>query len=410
MKSQKRNLDFLIGLSIIMAGLLFQLFLMEKNGFLMEQEWLIQYSFVENGNGNLLHLQNILGNKWMLMFSYLLHGIFLLFGNIPVYSVFLILIAQCLFLFSCYFLLRSKIGNFAGVIFCLYYLLYLAGIFNTTASGPSMIGLLVQVILLMVSIFCFQKLPFIIKILSLSIISAFCIWLDFTGLVFFFAFSLYILMNQVDKSIGKRVLEFFSLLFVTPVMYILFVLVESYLLHAEWRNILQNYLIRLQNQINFSIINVSNPIFFVSLVCVILSLVIVVSSYVITIKKFNFLIITIDFSLVLILVLNNQVLYNFILWIEIGVLLGILGETIFQSFQLHVSRKEKENTMVEEIKSVPVQQARFANEDKINYISNPLPVPKRHEKKEITYGFEPTESALHYDYEITDEQMNYDIN
>ena len=104
MKSQKRNLDFLIGLSIIMAGLLFQLFLMEKNGFLMEQEWLIHYSFVENGNDKLLHLQNILGNKWMLMFSYLLHGIFLLFGNIPVFSVFLILTTQCLFLFSCYFL------------------------------------------------------------------------------------------------------------------------------------------------------------------------------------------------------------------------------------------------------------------------------------------------------------------
>jgi hypothetical protein len=410
MKSQKRNLDVLIGLSIIMAGLLYQLFLIEKNGFLMEQEWLIQYSFVENGNDNLLHLQNILGNKWMLIFSYLLHGIFLLFGNIPVYSVFLILIAQFLLLFTGYLLLRSKVGNYAGIIFVIYYLLYLTGIFNTTACGPSIIGFLVQIVLISISIFCFQKFPLVIKILTLSMVCAFGVWLDFTGIAFFFGVLLYVLLNQVDKSFWKRFLEFCCILLVTPIFYVLSIIIEAYILHNEWSYILQNYIIRFQSQFDFSFVNVSKPFFTVSLVCIILSFVYVISSYFTTIKKNNFLIIAIDFSIIFILFLNNQIIYNFILWIEIGILLGIFGENIFQVFLLYVSRREMVKIIVEEDRTTHIQQAHFANEDKINYILNPLPVPKRHEKKEITFGFEPTESALHYDYNITEEQMNYDIN
>ena len=48
-------------------------------------------------------------------------------------------------------------------------------------------------------------------------------------------------------------------------------------------------------------------------------------------------------------------------------------------------------------------------EPKIQYIENPLPLPKKHEKKEMDYGFEPEEEKMHYDFEITDENAFYDI-
>ena len=97
MNSQKRNLDLLVGLSILMAGFLFQLFQIQESGFFIDQEWLIQNSFVEQGKNTLLLLQSIADNKWTLVFCSLLHGIFWLFGNITIIGVFFILALQLIF-------------------------------------------------------------------------------------------------------------------------------------------------------------------------------------------------------------------------------------------------------------------------------------------------------------------------
>ncbi|NLL79149.1 MAG: hypothetical protein GX234_05060 [Clostridiales bacterium] len=45
----------------------------------------------------------------------------------------------------------------------------------------------------------------------------------------------------------------------------------------------------------------------------------------------------------------------------------------------------------------------------IKYIENPLPVPKRHVKKEMTYAFEPDAAHMCYDYEVFPENSDYDI-
>lgn len=37
------------------------------------------------------------------------------------------------------------------------------------------------------------------------------------------------------------------------------------------------------------------------------------------------------------------------------------------------------------------------------YLENPLPVPKRHVKKEMGYGFEPEPDKMHYDVSVPDE-------
>ena len=37
------------------------------------------------------------------------------------------------------------------------------------------------------------------------------------------------------------------------------------------------------------------------------------------------------------------------------------------------------------------------------YLDNPLPVPKRHIKKEMDYGFEPAPESLYFDITIADD-------
>ena len=45
----------------------------------------------------------------------------------------------------------------------------------------------------------------------------------------------------------------------------------------------------------------------------------------------------------------------------------------------------------------------------IKFIENPLPLPKKHVKKEMTYAFEPTKDLMHYDLNNYDVEDDYDL-
>ncbi len=45
----------------------------------------------------------------------------------------------------------------------------------------------------------------------------------------------------------------------------------------------------------------------------------------------------------------------------------------------------------------------------INYIPNPLPLPKKHVKKEMKYAFEPSPDMMHYDYNNYNIDDDYDL-
>lgn len=42
------------------------------------------------------------------------------------------------------------------------------------------------------------------------------------------------------------------------------------------------------------------------------------------------------------------------------------------------------------------------------WLDNPLPVPRRHEKKEMSYGFEPAPDQMFFDISVS-EQDDFDI-
>ena len=62
---------------------------------------------------------------------------------------------------------------------------------------------------------------------------------------------------------------------------------------------------------------------------------------------------------------------------------------------------------VQEIKAATEIAEKNAAEEqpreKPRYIENPLPVPKKHVKREMNYDHEVSESAMHFDIEITEE-------
>ena len=49
------------------------------------------------------------------------------------------------------------------------------------------------------------------------------------------------------------------------------------------------------------------------------------------------------------------------------------------------------------------------SEQEIKYIPNPLPVPKRHVKKEIAFDYEPEMSQMKFDRELRPGEDDFDI-
>ena len=78
---------------------------------------------------------------------------------------------------------------------------------------------------------------------------------------------------------------------------------------------------------------------------------------------------------------------------------------------------EVKETVIEEIKETEVQELNVKEPEPeiakpIKFIENPLPLPKKHVKKEMNYAFEPTPEQMHYDlnnYRIDDDYDLKDI-
>ena len=68
-------------------------------------------------------------------------------------------------------------------------------------------------------------------------------------------------------------------------------------------------------------------------------------------------------------------------------------------------RKKPDINKVEE--QVPMKEN--VNVEKPGFIPNPLPLPKKHVKKEINFDYEPTPEEMKYDYELKAGEEEYDI-
>ncbi len=63
----------------------------------------------------------------------------------------------------------------------------------------------------------------------------------------------------------------------------------------------------------------------------------------------------------------------------------------------------------EEIKSEADKVINVVPTKKIEYIENPLPLPKKHVKRQMEYGFIPKENQMNFDIELTEKNSDYDI-
>lgn len=75
-----------------------------------------------------------------------------------------------------------------------------------------------------------------------------------------------------------------------------------------------------------------------------------------------------------------------------------------------IAEKPKQEFMEVTITTENKQESQITEFSKpINFIENPLPVPKKHVKKEMNYAFEPTPDQMHYDLNNYNVDDDYDL-
>lgn len=66
-----------------------------------------------------------------------------------------------------------------------------------------------------------------------------------------------------------------------------------------------------------------------------------------------------------------------------------------------------EECVINDIEDAPIEEPK---QKQIKFIENPLPLPKKHVKKEMNYAFEPTPEQMHYDLNNYQMDDDYDLN
>lgn len=88
-----------------------------------------------------------------------------------------------------------------------------------------------------------------------------------------------------------------------------------------------------------------------------------------------------------------------------------LKEAITQDSMAGIEDNQEVVTEVNEVQETTVAEPEVEPEIKkpIKYIENPLPLPKKHVKKEMTYAFEPSADQMHYDLNNYSVDDDYDL-
>jgi hypothetical protein len=77
--------------------------------------------------------------------------------------------------------------------------------------------------------------------------------------------------------------------------------------------------------------------------------------------------------------------------------------------ETEVIAETKAVTEAEAVAEKTVAEAEPEPASKVQYIENPLPLPKKHVKKEMDYAFEPAPEQMHYDLQNYDVNDDYDL-
>lgn len=395
------KLEWIFMLSVIALGLVIRVFMLEHAG---EEAAYFDVCKIADTSG--LGLKPVQGSVYF--YCLLLHGLFYVVGNNWIAGIWLQIVLQLIGAFIITLGLKKIINKIPAYLVLLFILFSPESIKSGITYSPQILYFCIFAIAFYCLADYIQRSQYLeakknfmwLYTVITGVIIGLCIYLDISGLVLIF---LWFILPMVKRSEYTTVWNYRFVVGMVVAFATLFMVlfVDSLLSHCSVRNILNAWGI-LYGNIGFDLEVLVNRLNADFILLVVLSCVGCFSFW----RRANterftpFILMAIGMG---ILVFGGITTDNmsgiYLLYILMAMLASVSVTELFCAEDMVKVRteKSKETEVVEDDK---IKQ--------IEFIENPLPVPKKHVRKTMDYAFIPEESQMKYDIQVSDND-DYDL-
>ncbi len=395
------KLEWVFLLSVLTIGFIVRVFMLEYAG---EEAAFFEVCKIADGNG--LSLRPVQGSVYF--YCLLLHGLFYVFGNNWIAGIWLQIVLQIVSAFVITLGLRKIINRIPAYLVLMFIMFSPEFIRSGITYSPQILYFCV-----FACVFYFladyikrsqqseDKKTFMWLYTGLNaVLTGFCIYLDISGLVLLF---LWCILPMLKRSEYTTIWWYRCLVGILGVIssLMLFLLMDALLSKSSIGNILNAWGI-LYGSINFDLDILVNRLNADFVLLIVLSCVGCFSFW----RRANterftpFIFMAIGMGILVfggITTENMNGVYLF--YIVLAMLASVSVTELFcaEDMVKVSTEKTKETEVVDEDKIKPIE-----------FIENPLPVPKKHVRKTMDYAFIPEESQMKYDIQVSDND-DYDL-
>lgn len=401
MLNLSKKLEWIFIISFLLLGLIMRILMLEHAG---EEAAYFEVCKITDRSG--LSIKPVQGSVYF--YCLLLHGLFYVFGNQWMAGIWLQIILQLAGAFFIVLGLRKLLNNIPAYLVYLFILFSPQSIKAGLTYSPQVLYFCIfSLVLYFVADYLQRSLnsdenkTFMwLYTLFTGITIGFCIYLDISGLVLLFLWSVLPMIKRAEYTTIWNYRWIIGLL-TTIITLIVSVFVDAFLSNTSFTNIFNAWTI-LYNSTGFELELLVNRLNAELILLVILSCVGCFSFW----RRANterftpFILMAVSMGgLVFGGITTENMSGTYLLYVLIAMLASVSVTELFCAEDLVRQRgeKNKETEVVEEDLN-----------KKIEFIENPLPVPKKHIRKTMDYAFVPEESQMKYDIHVSDND-DYDI-
>ena len=417
--------------AIFCIGIFVRIVYLENNmDIIKNADYFYKIAFVEDKSPLDVNLSGIAYYYYVI-----LRTLFSFVGNKVVFAALFQVLVQCVSGLFLYGAVKLSIGKNAAVFV---FLAYCSMPIFMVIRPEELWGLFFCFTFFMLSLFLkncsnqdISTGHIIVQGLFTSLFVAFYVLSDIFGLAFLFLMLFCILLIESEEKkidIKKNILYFIVIFFSSLVFFAGLVFLKAYYFGSTIKDILLEYYLQYFSNNSFVFDKFVNNNFDIGIILLIflyfaLSLVWIIKYFKISQTKTLFLLLLIIFMTGITLLQKNEFDTEAFLLICCSLFagLGMEGLTIKRERQVCVEAKnEVKEIMKNEVKDVvkkevqlkeeiDLEQKTQENKPVIEFIDNPLPVPKKHVRKQMDYAIEPDARLMEFDIQELSKNDDFDI-
>ena len=397
------------------AGLMRSLYIIDSP--VLENEALLNASYVtKSGINNLTYGNSILEN---FMFLYL-RGFMMLFGNIERVAFFAVMGLQLFTMLFVYGAVRRMSGKTAGII-CITFLGFVPDYLKSVSniSAMHMYLLLLAVILYLIALMIQKDRKTVFKCMLLlvsGVFIGFMIYQDFVSVALVFLGIFLFIENRTYHKVWSKIVSSFGLIVFSVCGIALGILVYSMIFGGRFIDLIYDFGNKILQELNPDIAFISFSSYYsVMFIVVILLAGWCVSFFFVDSKNIYPVYFWVVLEYILMICGYGNTWRGHVLLVGMAILAGINVNMFVKQYEKCKLIEDDfcENDVCEEniCDKTPCEEVACEPKvcDTVQLLRNPLPVPKKHVRKELDYAIQVTEDLMHFDVELTDENADYDI-